>query len=262
MAAVSGAALSLGCLVVGELLPWLGRFVWGAGQYAPAAPTRSGFGVVVYGLWLLALVLMGAWRVRAGRQLMVATALLAWSAPWVAGVVGESAPPLYFCVVLGFLAVLAAAGEVSPRFGKTRFDVLAVAGVVVLGAVLVGVAARPYILWWTGDPYYAFYRQWPVGLIGVGQVLLWAVPTALLVLFVAAGFRRRLRAWVGPAVVVAVPWMELALLAGAGNTARAGFPAAAVLAAAALIVGVAAFAGLRVSLHAAQALPAQPDAGA
>jgi hypothetical protein len=111
------------------------------------------------------------------------------------------------------------------------------------------VAARPDLTWRTGEPGYAFYRQWPFGLFGIAQALLWVIPVGSIVLVGCALARRGLRAWIGPWVVVAVPWLELGLLAGMGSTARAGFPAAATMGAACALLGIGLLAGLRVTVR-------------
>ena len=261
LAACSGGALALGCLILGELVPWVGPYVGSHGVNSPVEPTKPGYGVVLYGLWLVALALTGVWRSRMARQLLIAVSILSLTGPWVAGSVGVSVPPLYFCVVLGVLAALAAVGDVSPRFGHTTADVSRGAGVVVAGAALMAVAARPYLFWRTGEPWYAFYRQWPVGLIGIGQASLWVIPLGSAILLACALALPRLRPWVGPWLVVAIPWMELALLAGMGNTARAGFPAAATLAAACALIGIGFLAGLRVTVRRPSSRAAQLDQG-
>ena len=131
----------------------------------------------------------------------------------------------------------------------------------VAGAALMAVAARPDLFWWTGEPWYVFYRQWPVGLIGIGQASLWVIPLGSAILLACALALPRLRPWVGPWLVVAIPWMELALLAGMGNTARAGFPAAATLAAACALIGIGLLAGLRVTIRRPSSRAAQLDQG-
>lgn len=249
LAACSGAVLALACLVLGELVPWLGPSIWASGGNAVVGATSPGYGVILYGLWLVAVVLMAGWRARFGRQLLVAVSALALTGPWLGDAIGLTVPPLYLCVVLGVLAALAAVAEVTPRFGHTTMDVLRTGVVIVVSAALMGFAAHPAMVWWTGEPSYAFYRQWPIGLVGIGHALLWVTPAGCIALMVTTAARPQLRGWIGPAFIVAIPWMELALLAGAGSTARAGLPAAVALATAGALGAIGLLAGLRVTIR-------------
>lgn len=219
----SGAALALVCLALGELLPWLAPALAPdlvtSPDESPRLPPSPGTGIVVYALWLAACGLVLTGRGRPARGLLLGCAVVAVSSPLVASSTGTLEPPLYVKGVVALFALLAAIAPIDHSSRGAR----RAAGAALVVAVALGVFARPDRVVVFGEPGYAFYRSYGVGLSGMGIVLLWAIaPAAVVVILLAV--RRSHRTWVGPALTVGLVWVAFAMLAGMGNTAWAGLP--------------------------------------
>lgn len=243
----SGAALALTSLVLGELLPWvapaLAPDLITSPDESPRLPPSPGTGVGLYALWLSAclLVLIGRGRIAGGRiarGLILGCAVFAASSPLLASFTETLEPPLYFKAVLVLFALLAAN---TPIHQSSR-SALGAAGATVALAVALGVLARPDKAVMFGEPGYAYYRSYELGVSAMGAGLLWAIAPAVLVVVLLAT-RRSLRAWTGPALVVGLAWALFALLAGVGNTAWAGLHEAVALFAGATVLGLVWLAG-------------------
>lgn len=238
----SGASLALVSLVLGELLPWVAPALAPDLITSPdeslRLPPSPGTGFALYALWLVACILVLLRRSRPARGLLLGCAVVAVSSPLVASSTGTLEPPLYFKGVMALFALLAA---IAPTDHSSRGSLRAVGAALVV-AMALGVLARPDKAVVFGEPGYAFYRSYGVGLSGMGAALLWTVPLAVALVIVLA-VRRPLRPWTGPALAVGLAWVVFALLAGMGNTAWAGLRAVMVLCAVATVLALAWLAG-------------------
>ncbi len=257
LALVSGVTLSAVSLVLGEVVPWVGPSIApgtiGSRADTPLLPGSPGTGLVLYLLWLAALVLVAIGRGAAARGILLGSVALGVSSSFIAAHTGTLEPPLWFRGVLVLFALLASLAPIH----LTRRGLLACTASATLMAAGLAAMARPWASASTGAPGYAYYRLFGFGLRGIGADLLWAIGPALVVVLLAAT-RHRLRPWVGPAIGVGAVWSVFAALAGTGPTAWYGArPAAAAFCAAAL-VGIVWVAGHRVGQRAGRRSTGRP----
>jgi hypothetical protein len=214
---VSGAALSVLCLVRGEL-PWPTQ-VTPTLQEWPAMPHLGPFlstAIVLYVSWLgtLAAAVSGS-AVAFGR----ARALLAVTTVGVlvSNGLGRLQPlpvaPLHLVVLLAALAALTFLDRTPVRPPGRREVLFGSGGLAVLLFVLASVfpvdggwwtdpSARPYQRW-------AFYRAWGTGIQLLSQRI-WLL--VLLALVAAALVSRRRHGWAAATAIICLPWTWFALL--------------------------------------------------
>ncbi len=199
----SAAALSLTCLLLGELP------AASAGRQVLTFRTPGVFltlGVVAYAFWLAAAAALVAGCPRAVRWAAGAAGLTTLSLPAATLWAQVAAPPLFLSVVLTVFAVLASAGSLR------TFDLVRgrwATGSVALAACLlaVGLLPGPMMTLDADDRRWLFYRGLGMGLESVSIAAGWVVVAALAGAGFAAVARRP--GWGLPVLVVALPWMLL-----------------------------------------------------